>query len=150
MTTDAQCPDGQECAHRCLSGCWRVVNSTRGGGQPWDAATRKAYGGLVQQPRHVPLDPALLPEGIHRRILDHITAHTTEHGYPPSVRQIGDAVGLTSTSSVAHQLQVMAARGLIRRDPGAARAITVLTAAGTRHCRSCTCPETPWLDGDQT
>ena len=39
-----------------------------------------------------------------RTILDVIRASVTSRGYPPSIREIGDAVGLTSTSSVAHQL----------------------------------------------
>ena len=39
-----------------------------------------------------------------RRVLEVIRASVSERGYPPSIREIGDAVGLTSTSSVAHQL----------------------------------------------
>ena len=42
-----------------------------------------------------------------RTILDVIRASVTTRGYPPSIREIGDAVGLTSTSSVAHQLRTL-------------------------------------------
>ena len=42
-----------------------------------------------------------------RTILEVIRASVTGRGYPPSIREIGDAVGLTSTSSVAHQLRTL-------------------------------------------
>src|SRR6478735_3721544 len=67
-----------------------------------------------------------------RTILDVIRASVTSRGYPPSIREIGDAVGLTSPSSVAHQLNVLTRKGYIRRDPGLPRAMEVLqpTAVG--------------------
>src|SRR4051812_18944454 len=43
-------------------------------------------------------------------------------GYPPSMREIGQAVGLSSTSSVAHQLMVLERKGALRRDPHTPRA----------------------------
>jgi repressor LexA len=46
-------------------------------------------------------------------------------GYPPSVREIGEAVGLTSTSSVAHQLGTLQRKGFLRRDPNRPRAVDV-------------------------
>ena len=48
-----------------------------------------------------------------------------ERGYPPSIREIGDAVGLTSPSSVAHQLRKLEAIGYLRRDPNLPRAVVV-------------------------
>ena len=49
-----------------------------------------------------------------------------EHrGYPPSMREIGEAVGLTSTSSVAHQLRVLEQKGYLKRDPNRPRALEV-------------------------
>ena len=51
-----------------------------------------------------------------RTILDVIRASVTSRGYPPSIREIGDAVGLTSTSSVAHQLRTLERKGYLRRD----------------------------------
>ncbi len=52
-----------------------------------------------------------------RTILDVIRASVSSRGYPPSIREIGDAVGLTSTSSVAHQLRTLERKGYLRRDP---------------------------------
>jgi len=49
-------------------------------------------------------------------------------GYPPSVREIGEAVGLTSTSSVAHQLRALERKGYLRRDPNRPRAVGVRPA----------------------
>ncbi|MCT7659522.1 transcriptional repressor LexA [Mycobacterium deserti] len=63
-----------------------------------------------------------------RTILDVIRASVTTRGYPPSIREIGDAVGLTSTSSVAHQLRTLERKGYLRRDPNRPRAVDVRTA----------------------
>jgi repressor LexA len=60
------------------------------------------------------------------RVLDAIREWMREHGYPPSVREIGDAVGLTSTSSVAYQLRVLERKGYLRRDPHRPRTVGVL------------------------
>jgi repressor LexA len=60
-----------------------------------------------------------------RRILEFIRDAVNEHGYPPSIREIGDEVGLTSTSSVHSQLQTLEKKGFIRRDPTKPRAIEV-------------------------
>ena len=60
-----------------------------------------------------------------RRILEIIRAWVDRVGYPPSVREIGDAVGLTSTSSVAHQLRALERKGYLRRDPNRPRAVGV-------------------------
>lgn len=63
-----------------------------------------------------------------RRVLDVIRATVEARGYPPSFREIGDAVGLTSTSSVAHQLSVLQTKGYLRRDPHRPRAVEVIPA----------------------
>jgi repressor LexA len=65
-----------------------------------------------------------------RTILDVIRASVTSRGYPPSIREIGDAVGLTSTSSVAHQLRTLERKGYLRRDPNRPRAVDVRGADG--------------------
>src|SRR5882724_10892342 len=57
-----------------------------------------------------------------RTILDVIRASVSDRGYPPSIREIGDAVGLTSTSSFAHQLRTLERKGYLRRDPNRPRA----------------------------
>ncbi|ORV50811.1 ArsR family transcriptional regulator [Mycolicibacter engbaekii] len=68
-------------------------------------------------------DSALTPR--QRTILSVIRASVNERGYPPSIREIGDAVGLTSTSSVAHQLRTLERKGYLRRDPNRPRAVDV-------------------------
>jgi len=65
-----------------------------------------------------------------RTILEVIRASVTSRGYPPSIREIGDAVGLTSTSSVAHQLRTLERKGYLRRDPNRPRAVDVRGADG--------------------
>jgi repressor LexA len=59
--------------------------------------------------------------------MDMITSTTAERGYPPSVREIADAVGLASPSSVQHQLGVLQKKGFINRDATRARALDVLS-----------------------
>ena len=61
-----------------------------------------------------------------RRILEVIQASAQERGYPPTVREICEQVGLNSPSSVAHQLRVLEARGFLRRDPNRPRALEIL------------------------
>jgi repressor LexA len=68
-----------------------------------------------------------------RTILDVIRASVTSRGYPPSIREIGDAVGLTSTSSVAHQLRTLERKGFLRRDPNRPRAVDVRTPEDMAH-----------------
>lgn len=60
-----------------------------------------------------------------RTILNVIRTSVSTRGYPPSIREIGDAVGLTSTSSVAHQLRTLERKGYLRRDPNRPRAVDV-------------------------
>ena len=66
-----------------------------------------------------------------RRILQVIKATVDSRGYPPSIREMGDAVGLASSSSVAHQLKVLEAKGFLRRDPNRPRALEVLLPGET-------------------
>jgi repressor LexA len=60
-----------------------------------------------------------------RRVLEVIRDSIDRRGYPPSVREIGEAVGLSSASSVAHQLSVLQRKGWLRRDPNRPRALDV-------------------------
>ena len=73
-----------------------------------------------------------VPEGLpdvdgltvrQRIVLDMIRTAIETRGYPPSMREIGEAVGLTSPSSVAHQLSALEKKGYIRRDPRLPRAM---------------------------
>lgn len=59
-------------------------------------------------------------------ILEVIQRSIARHGYPPSMREIGDAVNLKSLSSVTHQLGQLELSGYLRRDPGKTRAMEVL------------------------
>jgi repressor LexA len=60
-----------------------------------------------------------------QRILEYITKTVRDRGYPPTVREIGEAVGLTSSSSVHAQLANLERGGLIKKDPTKPRAMTV-------------------------
>jgi repressor LexA len=60
-----------------------------------------------------------------RMVLEVIRDSVQRRGYPPSMREIGEAVGLTSTSSVSHQLRTLQRKGFLRRDPNRPRAVEV-------------------------
>ncbi|HEY6423735.1 MAG TPA: transcriptional repressor LexA [Pseudonocardiaceae bacterium] len=77
-------------------------------------------------PDESPDDDGLTPR--QRRVLEVIRDWVQRLGYPPSVREIGEAVGLTSTSSVAHQLRALERKGYLRRDPNRPRAVGVRPA----------------------
>jgi repressor LexA len=64
-------------------------------------------------------------------ILDTINDYRREHGYPPSVREIGERVGLSSSSTVQSHLRTLQRKGLIHRDPTKPRALV----SGTDHAR---------------
>jgi repressor LexA len=87
-------------------------------------AWSQQLGGAMSRPTH----EADFTEGLttrQRDILAVIRSTVEERGYPPSVREIGEAVGLTSPSSVAHQLGVLEKKGLLRRDANRPRALVV-------------------------
>jgi repressor LexA len=63
-----------------------------------------------------------------QRIVEYIRRTVQDRGYPPTVREIGEAVGLTSSSSVHAQLANLQRKGLLRRDPARPRAIEVAGA----------------------
>jgi repressor LexA len=63
-----------------------------------------------------------------QHILDFLKEFTARNGYPPSVREIGEAVGLSSSSTVHSHLNALENKGYIRRDPSSARALTVIEA----------------------
>jgi repressor LexA len=63
--------------------------------------------------------------GKRREILDFIAAQLRDRGYPPSVREIGEAVGLASSSTVHAHLKTLQRQGYLRRDPTKPRAIEV-------------------------
>lgn len=65
-----------------------------------------------------------------REVLEFIKRQVREKGYPPSVREIGDAVGLRSSSTVHGHLRRLESKGYIRRDPTKPRAIEILDDQG--------------------
>lgn len=78
------------------------------------------------------LDPTSLTER-QRKILSCIASSVADRGYPPSMREIGNTVGLTSPSSVKYQLVVLEKKGFLRRDPNRPRAIEVVGAPAVVH-----------------
>jgi repressor LexA len=95
-------------------------------GQPAQgSASDDTTGSAVHELPDGPPDAAgLTPR--QRRVLAVIRDSVEARGYPPSMREIGQSVGLTSSSSVAHQLRVLESKGYLRRDPNRPRAVEVL------------------------
>jgi repressor LexA len=65
-----------------------------------------------------------------RKIIQVIRDSVQRAGYPPTLREIGEAAGLSSTSSVAHQLAVLQKKGYVSRGPGRARTAVVPAGHG--------------------
>ncbi len=80
--------------------------------------------GVAELPDGPPDASGLTPR--QQRVLTAIRDSIERRGYPPSMREIGERVGLTSSSSVAHQLRTLEEKGYIRRDPNRPRALEVL------------------------
>jgi repressor LexA len=101
---------------------------------------------ISELPDGPPDEEGLTPR--QRRVLDVIRDSVKSRGYPPSMREIGEAVGLTSSSSVAHQLRKLEARGFIRRDVNRPRAVEILHPAqpATRPGASATAMEASAYD----
>ena len=87
------------------------------GTQGADAAT------VSELPDGPPDASGLTPR--QQRVLTVIHESLSIRGYPPSMREIGEKVGLTSSSSVAHQLRTLEEKGFIKRGPNRPRALTV-------------------------
>ena len=70
-------------------------------------------------------DPGHVLTWRQRKVLQVIRESVQRRGYPPSMREIGEAVGLTSTSSVSYQLSTLQNKGYLRRDAGRPRTVEV-------------------------
>src|SRR3954469_12698883 len=84
---------------------------------------------MPMSPVHEMPDGPVADDGLTQRqrlVLEYIHRSVEERGYPPSMREIGEAVGLTSPSSVKHQLTSLERKGYLRRDPNRPRAIEVV------------------------
>jgi len=95
-------------------------------GKTSDKITDKATGTVQELPDGPPDESGLTSR--QRKVLEVIRDAVERRGYPPSVREIGDAVGLTSTSSVHHQLESLQKKGYLRRDANRPRAMEVFAA----------------------
>ena len=97
---------------------------TRRRGRPRKEDIAAQLGTKVSQLPDSPADA----EGLtarQRRILEVIRDALVDRGYPPSIREIADRVGLASSSSAAHQLKVLQTKGFLFRDPHRPRALEV-------------------------
>ncbi len=70
-----------------------------------------------------------------RKILEFLRDSFEQRGYPPSMREVGAAVGLASTSSVSHQLRVLESKGFIKRDQSRPRALEIRLPEGRESTR---------------
>ncbi|MFF7705183.1 transcriptional repressor LexA [Streptomyces lydicus] len=89
-----------------------------------DSEEQKPARSLPGRPPGIRADSSGLTDR-QRRVIEVIRDSVQRRGYPPSMREIGQAVGLSSTSSVAHQLMALERKGFLRRDPHRPRAYEV-------------------------
>jgi repressor LexA len=101
--------------------------STAQGDRPKGRPGRKPKGSVplvvAEVPEHP--DPNHVLTWRQRKVLQVIRDSVQRRGYPPSMREIGEAVGLTSTSSVSYQLSTLQSKGYLRRDAGRPRTVEV-------------------------
>ncbi len=110
-------------------------SGTAGGRRAGNASTGSGAGAESATVRSFP-DRGADGDGLtqrQRRVLEVIRDSIDRRGYPPSVREIGEAVGLSSASSVAHQLSVLQKKGWLRRDPNRPRALDVRLPEDSPH-----------------
>ena len=113
------------CLNICPSGHYRDAMATEDSpaGRAASGSRGKAHSKVSELPDGPPDATGLTPR--QQRVLAHIKEAIEKRGYPPSMREIGEAVGLTSSSSVAHQLRVLEEKGFLKRDPNRPRALEV-------------------------
>ncbi|HUZ37555.1 MAG TPA: transcriptional repressor LexA [Streptosporangiaceae bacterium] len=100
---------------------------TEPGGRPRGRPGRKPKGSVPAVVTEIPdhPDPDHVLTWRQRKVLQVIRESVQRRGYPPSMREIGEAVGLTSTSSVSYQLSTLQTKGYLRRDAGRPRTVEV-------------------------
>ncbi|HUB41171.1 MAG TPA: transcriptional repressor LexA [Streptosporangiaceae bacterium] len=96
-------------------------------GRPRGKPGRRPKGSVPAVVADVPdkPDPGHVLTWRQRKVLQVIRESVQRRGYPPSMREIGEAVGLTSTSSVSYQLSTLQRKGYLRRDAGRPRTVEV-------------------------
>ncbi|MEI2779419.1 MAG: transcriptional repressor LexA [Tetrasphaera sp.] len=104
----------------------------RGPGRPRNEDVLREVGELHALPEFEGGDGLTIRQ---RRVLECIRTSIDTRGYPPSMREIGEVVGLTSPSSVSHQLLALERKGFLRRDPHRPRAMEVVTPDDQRGYR---------------
>lgn len=97
--------------------------------QPTSTRTTDPSGADIAELPDGPADASGLTAR-QRRVLEFLRDEVAARGYPPSMREIGQAVGLVSTSSVSHQLKQLEKMGHIRRDPFRPRAMEIFLPDG--------------------
>ena len=111
-------------AHRAPAGAGPDAQQ---GARPKGRPGRKPKGSVptvvAEMPDHP--DPGHVLTWRQRKVLQVIRDSVQRRGYPPSMREIGEAVGLTSTSSVSYQLSTLQTKGYLRRDAGRPRTVEV-------------------------
>src|SRR5712692_800054 len=97
------------------------------GAKPKGRPGRKPKGSVPTVVTEMPdrPDPGHVLTWRQRKVLQVIRESVQRRGYPPSMREIGEAVGLTSTSSVSYQLSTLQSKGYLRRDAGRPRTVEV-------------------------
>jgi repressor LexA len=80
-----------------------------------------------------------------REIYDYVTRYVDDHGYPPTVREIGEAVGLASPSTVHAHLANLERAGLLRRDPTKPRALELVGREREARSADAALPKLPLL-----
>ena len=104
--------------------------------QVFDSGAKNPYDGVMTSPKvasksHLKVVPVTSPQAPNhltdrqKGILDFIVQNQRERGYPPSVREIGEAVGLSSSATVHNHLAILQKLGYLHRDPTKPRAIEV-------------------------
>src|SRR5436189_103556 len=96
---------------------------TRPKGRPGRKPKGSVPSVVVEMPDHP--DPDHVLTWRQRKVLQVIRESVQRRGYPPSMREIGEAVGLTSTSSVSYQLSTLQNKGYLRSDAGRPRTVEV-------------------------
>jgi repressor LexA len=92
---------------------------------PLDAVRRRVYSGVEHTFVYPNLEATMLT-GRQQEIWDFLVDYVDTHGYPPTVREIGEAVGLASPSTVHAHLANLERAGLLKRDPTKPRAVELV------------------------
>ncbi len=135
--SDVTSEKGARKASNMSAGSMSAANLSAGhpGADAEQAAAQRPRGKPGRRPKgSVPAVVADLPDKPdpdhvltwrQRKVLQVIRESVQRRGYPPSMREIGEAVGLTSTSSVSYQLSTLQSKGYLRRDAGRPRTVEV-------------------------